>query len=78
MASEATWEVIIMVLPCCGLKGGKRERLEGRGWRQKGKCQMTNDKVQMEIWNNGIMEHWNNVTMRSCNDGINAKSSNDR
>ena len=55
MASEAIWEVIIMVLPCYGLKRGKRARLEGRGWRQKEKCQMTNDKVQMEIWNIGIM-----------------------
>jgi hypothetical protein len=35
---------------------------------------MANVKVQMEIWNNGIMEHWNNETMKSCNDGINAKS----
>jgi hypothetical protein len=32
----------------------------------------------MEIWNNGIMEHWNNETMKSCNDGIDAKSSNDK
>jgi hypothetical protein len=32
----------------------------------------------MEIWNNGIMEHWNNETMKSSNDGINAKSSNDK
>jgi hypothetical protein len=35
---------------------------------------MSKFKIQMEIWNNGIMEHWNNETMKSCNDGINAKS----
>ena len=40
----------------------------------KSKWQMTNIKAQMEIWNNGIMEHWNNETMKSCNDGMNAKS----
>jgi hypothetical protein len=65
-----------MLLRFCGVAVGKGK--EVGGGRRKIKCQSSNDKVQMEIWNNGIMEHWNNETMRSCNDGINAKSSNDR
>jgi hypothetical protein len=49
------------------LRRKERLRLEEEG-------EMTNVKVQMEIWNNGMMEHWNNETMKSCNDGMNAQS----
>jgi hypothetical protein len=47
---------------------GKRLEAEGEG---NIKCQSPKFK-----WKYGIMEHWNNGTMKSCNDGINAKSSN--
>jgi hypothetical protein len=61
------------VLQCCGqmmvLQSGYGLRLEVRGGRQ-GKYQMSKSKIQMEIWNN--------ETIKSCNDGINAKSSNDK
>jgi hypothetical protein len=49
-----------------------------RGKRLEAEDNVSKFKIQMEIWNTGNMEHWNNETMKSCNDGINAKSSNDK
>ena len=47
------------IIECCGRKGEKRVRLEGRDWRQNEKCQMSKLKVPMakskwrNLWESG-------------------------